>query len=91
VEIGYIKILISISLAIEGWVLGHYLSSQREVRSKKRELVTQYLIESFESLIKFSAVQVGNEPDSTIVAEDFNNAVTKIQLLGSACQIELTV
>jgi uncharacterized protein YeeX (DUF496 family) len=54
-------------------------------------LVTQYLIESFESLINFSAVQAGNKSGSIIIAKEFNNAATMIQLLGSARQIELTV
>ena len=70
-------------------MLGHYLSTQREVKAKKRELVTKHLIESFEALTTFSAVVVGNVPGSRKTADDFNNAITKIQLLGSAEQIEL--
>ena len=88
-DIDYLKIIVTIVLAAIGWMFGHYLSAKRDAKTKKRELVTEHLIKSFEAIVAFSAVVVGNVPGSRNIAGDFNNAITKIQLLGSSKQIEL--
>ena len=87
--IDYLKIIVTVVLAAIGWIFGHYLSAKRDTKTKKRELVTEHLLKSFEAIAAFSAVVVGNVPGSRDIADNFNNAVTKIQLLGSSNQIRL--
>ena len=86
-EIGFIKTLITIALACLGWLIVNYLTTQREVRAKKRELVTKYQIETFSAVNTFFTYLLTKRSPPSNVRTDFNKAVSMIQLLGSQSQI----
>ncbi|HGF7228226.1 TPA: hypothetical protein AB5B86_003675, partial [Vibrio cholerae] len=44
-------VIVSILLAVFGWVVGHKLTSQRDIRNKQRELRVKYLLEAYEVLM----------------------------------------
>lgn len=80
-----IKLLVTVVVAIFGWFVAHWLSSMRDEKSKKREIVTGYLISAF------SEIERSIEPNE-IAKEWFVNlgaALHKIQLFGDERQIEL--
>ena len=43
-DFDYIKIVVSISLAVVGWIVGHHFTNKRTVASKQRDLVTEHLV-----------------------------------------------
>lgn len=77
------KILITVLLAIIGWIAAHYFTSRRDVQNKKREIRVKFLIEVYQKLenaIQRPAKKVGN---------DLEYVVATIQLFGSNEQILL--
>jgi hypothetical protein len=77
------KILISVSMAVVGWVIAHYFTSKREVQNKRREIRVSFLIEAYQKLE--NAIQ----RSSTKVGADLELVVANIQLFGSEEQILL--
>ena len=81
----YIKILISICIAVIGWIVAHYFTSRRDTANKRRELRTKYLIEAYEVL----TCQVSNRPISKENVRLLEDVVAKVQLVGTDYQIQL--
>lgn len=81
-----IKLLATTLLAAIGWVVVHYLTSRRDVKNKKREVRTHYLIEAFRKL-ESSA----NRPQSEAKHywESTETALADIHLFGNKKQVEL--
>jgi uncharacterized alpha/beta hydrolase family protein len=78
------KILISIIIAVAGWVFAHYLTSKREAQNKRREIRVSFLIKAYQKLenaIHRSTEQVGS---------DLESVIADIQLFGSDGQIRLS-
>lgn len=81
----YIKIIITIAIAVGGWVTGHHFTSAQNLETDKRELTTKYLIEAYRTFEKHSeATCAGKHWSST------EEAVADIQLFGSKEQIRLS-
>ena len=81
----FIKLFVTALIAVLGWIVAHWFSSKREATAKKRDITTEYLINSF------SEIERAIEPHE-ITKDWFINlasALHKIQLLGSEKQIEL--
>ena len=89
-ELGLLKIIITVAIAVCGWVLGHWLNSRRDRKLKRRDLKVRYLVEVYRNLDKFIAVLIG-APFNKQVAENMNLAISDIQLFGTPNQIELAV
>ncbi len=45
--IDYLKIFVTVLLAMFGWVIAHFFTTRRDLASKRRELSTQYLINAY--------------------------------------------
>lgn len=76
-------LLISTSVAVLGWFVGHLLSARRDVVSKRREQRIGYLIEAYRRLE--SCAHRGDALDVPM----FESSVADIQLFGSRRQVEL--
>ncbi len=77
-----LPLLITAVVAIIGWFVAHYLSSNRERTRKRHDLRVQYLIEAWRRLENAS-----NRKDSSWYG-DLEKAIADIQLFGSRRQVE---
>ncbi|MGE0052178.1 MAG: hypothetical protein AB7S49_11710 [Arcobacter sp.] len=82
----YLKIGITIILAILGWIIAHYFTSKRDVSNKKREIILNYLIEAY--LILTNDLTERGEIDLK-KAEKIEKIMSQVQLLGSKEQVNL--
>jgi hypothetical protein len=48
------NISVTIILAVAGWIVYHYLTSQRDIAQKRREIITNHLIEAYRELDYFA-------------------------------------
>jgi hypothetical protein len=81
----WIKTGLTVFTALFGWLLVNWLSAKREVKSKRRELVTNHLIEAYRILTQ----EVGRRPTTEESMTKFENLLTDIQLFGSKKEVEL--
>ena len=68
-------------VAVVSWYVGHRLSLNKDLSSKRRELRVQYLIEAYRRL-----EDAANRADLEM-GKDFESAIADIQLFGSGRQI----
>lgn len=85
-EISWIKIIVSIVLALVGWFVVHYLSSTRDRNNKKRDLRTSYLIEAYRNIERACG---HNECLPASLNIQIESAISDVQLFGSKHQIDL--
>lgn len=76
-------LLVTTTVAIVGWFIGHTLTARRDRANKQREQRINYLIEAYRRLE--SCAHRGNNLDSS----KMESAVGDIQLFGSPRQVEL--
>lgn len=80
-----LKILITIIVAVIGWIIGHYFTSKRDKLNKKRELILKELMIAYRILTnEISHRELNNEK-----MEKLEQVLTDIQLFGTTEQIEL--
>ena len=84
-DLDYVKIIITIVLAVIGWLIGHYFTSQRDISNKRRELVINHLIETYRIL----ANDISHREQSGETNLKLENLLSDIQLFGNNSQIEL--
>src|SRR5579872_6080783 len=75
--------LVTILVAIGGWIAGHTLSARRDRLNKRREQRIGYLIEAYRRLE--SCARRGDKLDFS----KLESAIADIQLFGTAKQVEL--
>ena len=85
-----LKVIITIALAVLGWVTGHWLNLSRSRVLKRRELKTQYLIDVYRKLDNFISCLVAGSSSKEAIS-DINSVITDIQLFGSQEQIDMAV
>jgi hypothetical protein len=78
------SIYIPIASGLLGLFLGHWLSQRRDLKNKKREIRTQYLIEAYRKLER-GAVPNAKKFDKG----DFESAIADIQLFGNIEQVKI--
>lgn len=80
-----IPIAITIVLAVAGWVVGHKLTSQRDIKNKQREIRIKYLLEAYEALMVLGR-------NGTILPnhKEVEWAVFIIEMFGTPKQVELS-
>lgn len=85
-ELGYLKILFTLSLAMLGWFVTHKLNSERDFNNKKREQIISYLIDAYLDL-----EDVCHRHDSDLIERftKLESALAKIQLFGTEEQINM--
>ena len=81
----YLKIFVTIFLAVIGWLVGHYFTTKRDVSNKRRELIIQHLIEAY----RIMANEVSHRDKSAERDKKFEDILSDIQLFGSSHQINL--
>lgn len=81
----YIQIIITIILAIIGWIIAHRFTSRRKIEQKRRELTTKVLIDSYYVLTNDIAQrEMTDERKSKL---EFT--IAQIQLFGTVEQVNL--
>ena len=75
--------LVTIAVAIGGWIAGHTLSARRDRLNKRREQRIGYLIEAYRRLE--SCARRGDKLDF----QKLESAVADIQLFGTPRQVQL--
>lgn len=83
--IDYLKIIITIILAVIGWIIGHYFTNKRAIASKRREIVTEHLINAYRILTN----EVSHRKQTPERMEKLENLLSDIQLFGSQEQVDL--
>lgn len=81
----YFKVITTIAIAVTGWVVGHIINSMRDVRLKKRETSTKYLIDAYRVL----SHEINNRDLTEERKVQLENLIADIQLFGSIDQINL--
>ena len=82
----YLKIVLSVIIAVIGWIIAHYFTSKRDVSNKKREIRLNYLIEVY-LILTNDLTERGNIDSKK--AERIEKIISQVQLLGSKKQVEL--
>lgn len=82
----YLKIMLSVIIAVIGWIIAHYFTSKRDVSNKKREIRLNYLIEVY-LILTNDLTERGNIDSKK--AERIEKIISQVQLLGSKKQAEL--
>ncbi|MBI1762651.1 MAG: hypothetical protein HYR56_14550 [Acidobacteria bacterium] len=79
-----VPLLITTITVVVGWVIAHRLNAARDLQNKRREIRVSYLIEAFRK------IERGSIPEAKAYKqEDFETAITDVQLFGSVEQVDL--
>jgi hypothetical protein len=81
-----LKIIITVMIAVLGWVIAHRLNSTRDRALKRRELITAHLINAYRILAN-DITHRDATPERDLKLE---TVISELQLFGSDYQIELT-
>lgn len=74
-----IPLLVTTIVAVTGWFVVHQLNAKRDRANKRREKLTQFLIEAYRRLERYPSREL-----SYSNASDFESAIADIQLFGPA-------
>jgi hypothetical protein len=85
VELEYLKIIITICLAVIGWLIAHSFTAKRDLKNKQREISITHLINAYRILTN----DVANRELTDERKEKLENILADIQLFGSKEQVEL--
>jgi hypothetical protein len=78
----YLKIFITIFIALSGWVVAHYFTSRRGLENKKRETKINLIVKSYESISCWMSEPTGGDALKGLV-----NALILVQCYGSQNQL----
>lgn len=84
-NIDYLKILITIVLAVIGWIIGYYFTTRKDINQKRRDISIEHLINAYRILTN-EITQRKATKESNIKLE---NILSDIQLFGSYEQVQL--
>ncbi len=84
-EFDYIKIIVTITLAVIGWVVGHYFTNKRIIASKQRDIITEHLISSYRILLN----DISQREPTEEWAKKIEELISDLQLFGTQSQIEI--
>ena len=79
-----IPLVVTIVVAMAGWIVVHRLNAERDLRNRRLELRTRYLLEVYRKLERSCGKVVTRE-----MADDIEVALADLQLLGSAEQVRM--
>ena len=80
----YLKIIVTVVLAMFGWVTAHWFTSKRERAAKRREIRVEYLIDAY----RFLATEVSHRSLNEERQRKLESIIADIQLFGSAKQVD---
>ena len=81
----YLKIIVTITLAVIGWIFAHYFSNKRAIASKRRGIVTEHLIKAYRILTS----EISQREHTPERKKNLENILSDIQLFGSLEQVKL--
>lgn len=84
-ETDYLKITATIALAVAGWIVGHYFTNKRSISAKRKDLVSEFLVNTYRSL----ANEVSHRDYGVERNVKIESLLSDIQLFGSVHQINL--
>lgn len=84
-NIEYWKIVVTVATAVVGWVVGHYFNSLRDRQLKRREIITDHLINAYRIL----ANEVTLREASIERDKQLETLIAELQLFGTLKQIKL--
>ena len=84
-DISLIKIIATISIAVLGWIIGHYFTNRRNRIQKRRDLTIEHLIKAYRIL----TTEIAHRQETKEGAKKLENILSDIQLFGSLVQVEL--
>jgi hypothetical protein len=80
-----VKLIVTVLVAVAGWIFAGWLSSRRDTANKRRDLVVQHLIDAY----KIFTQEIGHREKSIESITKLENLLSEIQLFGSRTQVEL--
>ncbi|HMN25510.1 MAG TPA: hypothetical protein PKE38_13485 [Ignavibacteriaceae bacterium] len=80
-----LKIVVTAITVVLGWIVGHYFTSTRDRRNKKRDLTIQHLINAYTVLTN----EITHRPKSINSDRALEKVISDIQLFGSIEQVEI--
>jgi hypothetical protein len=84
-EVDYLKIVITLILAVLGWLVAHYFTAKRGSINKRREMSIEHLVDAYRVL----AHDISRRELTSERQEKLENLLSDIQLFGSTEQVEL--
>lgn len=84
-NIDYLKILITIILALIGWIVGYYFTTRKDINQKRRDISIDHLINAYRILTNDISHRKGTKENNI----KLENILSDIQLFGSVEQVEL--
>ena len=86
-EINYVKIVVTVILAVVGWIIGHYFTERRNRINKRREISLDHLISAYRILTQDITHREWNA-DSRL---KFEKVISEIQLFGTKEQVQISI
>ncbi len=80
-----VKLIVTVLVAVAGWIFAGWLSSRRDTANKRSDLVVQHLIDAYKILTQ----EIGHRETSIESITMFENLLSEIQLFGSRKQVKL--
>ncbi|WP_413616368.1 hypothetical protein MRB56_08730 [Halomonas cupida] len=80
----FISTIVAVSVAVVGWVTGHKLNGNRDIRNKQRELRVRYLTDAYHTFM-----ELGRNVDILKNYKDVEKAIYFLHLFGTPKLIEL--
>lgn len=84
-ELDYIKIFITVLLAVIGWITAHYFTSKRDISNKRRSISIEHLVNAYRLITNDVSHRKLNENRKMAL----ENLLSDIQLFGSVEQVNL--
>jgi hypothetical protein len=84
-NIDYLKIVITIFLAVIGWIVGYYFTTRKDINQKRRDISIEHLINAYRIL----AHELTERPLTDERKAKLELIISDIQLFGSPEQVRL--
>jgi hypothetical protein len=81
----YLKIVITIALAVVGWLIAHNFTSRRDVACKRRDISLVHLINAYRILTNDISHRIQTDERTKLL----ENLLSDIQLFGSVDQVDM--
>jgi hypothetical protein len=85
-DLDYLKIIVTVVLAVIGWITSSYITSKRDRKNKRRAIVTDKMMDAYKVLThEINERELTNER-----VEALENLISDLQLIGSPEIVALT-
>jgi hypothetical protein len=84
-NIDYLKILITIIMAVIGWIVGYYFTTRKDINQKRRDISIEHLINAYRILTN----EISHRKETKDNNTKLENILSDMQLFGSEEQVQL--